>query len=160
MLTIYWDLLEKKYEQLGKEIKGRWTFLFYPGFAIRWDSHLSQELNNRLETLLFINISTVRRSQSYNDCKTPLKSPIPTTDVASPPLLPTNTEGQKRRGKKKNSLCPSHYVFTVSRAGFKLVLAEACLSWELLLSSMLLPTEKLHSLAASKRQLRNGAAKC
>lgn len=37
---------------------------------------------------------------------------------------------------------------------------EACLSWELLLSSMLLPTEELHSLAASYRQIRNGAAKC
>lgn len=37
---------------------------------------------------------------------------------------------------------------------------ESCLSWEPLLSSVVLPTEELHSLAASENQIRNSAAKC
>lgn len=37
---------------------------------------------------------------------------------------------------------------------------ESCLRWEPPLSSVVLPTEELHSLAASEKQIRNGAAKC
>lgn len=54
---------------------------------------------------------------------------------ASPLLLPTNAEGQKG---KKSPQTP-HYVFTTSRAGFKLVLTEGSLP-ELGASAQLLVT--------------------
>lgn len=76
---------------------------------------------------------------------------------ASPLLLPTHAEGQKRKN------CHGHHIMHLQfpeRGLNWYPQKEACLSWELLLSSMLLPTEELHSLAVSYRQIRNGAAKC